>query len=536
MPDDGNQSTYSKFPQFLKVTVKCEDLHISEATVIGYQFKENKLWYEVTTSTSTYTFPEENVYAFEGASTVSRNYRQNVQYAQQYSNRDDVSVNSSVANEAQPRRRYNNHHQSSSTTLLHNQFRIGNQHDIITIQTNNMLRFGSQWEITWKNPEDDPRDFYESLRARVVHYGIYLKRYMDLTKEDSACSLDRSTCVNYDNAYIEMSQSLYTILSTFRSKWFGTNHKLEVLLNYEDDMDGFKTLKAIIKDHHIKLKDMDKCQSMDKPQLTSFPTWFGYMKAYRQWIDFKKAVNREYTNVEHVSNILKLIEDHEAFDLAKQTLKVEIAKFSQNLIPFPPKFTLKQIGITINELLPEHAQSVLPTYQAPVQGTINKVNTRSNQKKPSFQHQHDNDEKEDSSNRQWYDLICSACGVAGHDIAVNGCDNMAIKKNLEGYERGKNKFNTKEVKEIFEQHQIGRKDKRKSGKSQRNILRRRLRKAKQEFCDKSKYNDAKNYYIRVFKEQNPEYDLNDPRQDHNLEVREYDILESEDESVSTEEV
>ena len=102
-------------------------------------------------------------------------------------------------------------------------------------------------------------------------------------------------------------------------------------------------------------------------------------------------------------------------------------------------------------MLPEHAQSVLPTYQAPVQGSINRVSTCANQKQPHFKHQHDKDNKEESQHCQWYDLICSVCRVAGHDIAINGCgDNLVIKKNLEGYERGnKNKFDTKEVKEIF---------------------------------------------------------------------------------------
>ena len=31
---------------------------------------------------------------------------------------------------------------------------------------------------------------------------------------------------------------------------------------------------------------------------------------------------------------------------------------------------------------------------------------------------------------------------------------------------------------------------------------------------------------KMFKEENSEFDLNDPRQDHNLEIKEYNILDS----------
>ena len=44
------------------------------------------------------------------------------------------------------------------------------------------------------------------------------------------------------------------------------------------------------------------------------------------------------------------------------------------------------------------------------------------------------------------------------------------------------------------------------------------------------YEQAKQHYIKSFKAEFDDYDLVDPRQDHNLEIREYDVLDSEPES------
>ena len=48
--------------------------------------------------------------------------------------------------------------------------------------------------------------------------------------------------------------------------------------------------------------------------------------------------------------------------------------------------------------------------------------------------------------------------------------------------------------------------------------------------DPEAFAEAKDLYINKFQEMNPDVDMNDPRQDHNMEIKPYDILESEDEN------
>lgn len=48
--------------------------------------------------------------------------------------------------------------------------------------------------------------------------------------------------------------------------------------------------------------------------------------------------------------------------------------------------------------------------------------------------------------------------------------------------------------------------------------------------DPQAFDEAKLLYINKFQEQHPDVDINDPHQDYNMEIKPYDILESEDEN------
>ena len=525
--------TQVKIPyrRFTKVRVQTEDLSISEATIDGHYYQDGDLWYHIFTARCKYTFPSAQVFEIQQQNESQlRNGEREQQHTTSYPQRDDVSVTSSSTHDYHSRN-YNNR-DPKSRDLLPTQFRIKGQNDIKNIRCPEVLRHGEKWTLQWKDYNEDPKDFYESLRARLLFYGIVLKKYMDLTREEDICGIDKSVFENYDKAYPEMSESLFTILSEFQEKWFGTNPRWDMMLHFEDKRDGFGLLKKLVQTYHPNLKDKIKCETMDKPTIEPHPTWFRYMKHYRRWVQYEENSDsqRHYTDYEHLSNIFKEIEKYDVFDAAKQKIEIVIQTVNHNSVPFPDEFKLHNIAMTIHELLPPDAQTVLPSYNASsTQPTINKVNTRSEKNK-----QRNKDTKDNNPSREWHDVICPACGQAGHHIDIHGCDMMAMRKKLDEYLRKKNRdFNNKAVMEIFEKHQLNKKDKRKSGKSQRNVLRRNLRAARKAYNNDEQYNNIKPKYIRMFKEENPGYDLNDPRQDHNLEIQEYDILDSEPEDEGT---
>lgn len=137
--------------------------------------------------------------------------------------------------------------------------------------------------------------------------------------------------------------------------------------------------------------------------------------------------------------------------------------------------------------------------------------------------------KFDPSSRKFEDIICSACGQADHDIHIHGCDQTAMLEKIQAYKKKtKNNFDAKTVVDIFDEYQKQRRNKQVSGKSARNTLRRRLRAAKLEM-EPNDFVEAKTLYINKFQQMHPEIDLTDPRQDHNMEIKPYDILESEEE-------
>ena len=424
----------------------------------------------------------------------------------------------------------------SSRALMPNQYRIKGQPRERTIMGTNMLRHADNWNLSWKNCNDDPKDFYESLRGRIEDYGIPLKSYMDLTRDSSLLTITRDICQNYDNASKEMSRHLYILINTYKKEWFDTNPKLDLLLHYGEHNDGLGFLQAILKDSHPNLRKLHKSATIDKPRIHNYETWFSYMKQYRKWVDFegKAKIPRQYSPEEHVSNILLEIKDEPSFKVAKEKLDEQMAKVNENLILFPEDLLLHNIGMTIYDLMPADAKTTLPTYNPNSSYTINKVNTRllDNSSKYRGKIQSPSSTSKDKPvYRGWEDVQCPACKTWGHHIDHHGCDHTAINQNIMDYRRAHKKdFDKSSVLDHFKKHQDIIRSRKLSSKKKRNLLRQKLRAAKLDLRhDPQQYDEIKSFYIKSFKKEYREDDLLDPRADNTLDVHEYDILDSEDE-------
>ena len=444
--------------------------------------------------------------------------------------------------------------------LMPNQYQLRGQPKERTIQSTQMLRHANDWNLQWTDMTEDPKDFYENLRHRVEDYEILLNNYMDLDKEHDVSALVESDCKNYKNAHKEMSKALYHLFTTYKDKWFNKNPKLDLLLHYGETRDGFGFLKEILIELHPNLRQVIKSETMDKPQIHQFNTWFEYMNQYRKWVDFEKrsTAKRTYTNEEHVSNILKQIEDIDIFSIAKEKIEQKLLQVDADLIDFPEELELHKIGLTIYRWIPEDKRHSLPSFNQNM--TINKLNqvrnpyqrrsprnhsatpppTRSQEPRQSIlrkpQRTQQQDDPMDSGlkfnpfSRQWEDVICSACGQAGHDIHIHGCDNTAMIEKVNDYRRSNAKhFDRKTVLQLYEEHQKKKRERRVSGKYARNQLRRKLRAAKLEM-DPDIYYEARDLYIKAFKAEHPHAHINDPRADDNLEIEPYSNLDSESES------
>ena len=457
----------------------------------------------------------------------------------------------------------------STRPLMPNQFRYKGQPREITINTTNMLRYASDWNLKWDDVETDPKDFYEDLRNRVENYGIVLKHYMDIDKDTSICAVTSNDIHNYDKAFYEMSKSLYSVINTYKNDWFGSNPKLDLLHHYGENRDGFGLVKEMLADSHPQLQEITKAETMDKPKLVEFNTWFSYMKQYRKWVDFERrtASKREYTPEEHVANILKQISDIPMFKVAKEKLEDKMLKMDEQLFVFPKELELQRIGLTIYNWIPRdqrHSINLGDTSKSEMfSETIHKLNqersrvrnpykskdssgssqyprrnSSSSQQTDNTKYQRDARQKDSfpyppivpPGSRQWEDVICSACGEAGHDILIQGCDNTAKQTKIEEWKRkNRQHFDRNTVLELYEQHQKQKRNKRVSGKRRRNELRRDLRIARAEMSPEA-YREAKDLYIHSFIREHPDDDLKDPREDNLEEIRPYDILDSENES------
>ena len=138
--------------------------------------------------------------------------------------------------------------------------------------------------------------------------------------------------------------------------------------------------------------------------------------------------------------------------------------------------------------------------------------------------------------RGWENVKCPACGQVGHHIDHHGCDHTAMHINITDYkQKHKQDLDNESVLEKFNKYQEQVCQRKLSSKKKRNLLRKKLRAAKIELeNDDNKYREIKAFYIKSFKSDHQDHDLNDPRQDNTMDIKEYDILESEPESDSEE--
>ena len=558
------------------VEVNTGYIFIPQAIVKRHKMMNKELVYDVYTPTERYTFAEKHVTLIKEPNEPKpsptipsappkqhrysyHNKRQ--QYCEDCTSQDDHSTTNdsvSIHQGDDPEVEYIR----TTRQLMPNQYRIKKHPKDKTIQTTKMLREAKDWHLTWKDMNEDPKDFYEDLKSRVEEYGILLKSYFQLTRHEDAAFITEDNCHNYKNAHSEMSKSLYNVIYNNQEEWFDKNPKRDLLYHYKKDRNGFGLIKEIVTSSHPNLRPIIKSETMEKPRIIERSTWFEYMNDYRKWIDFEELCNRNYTQIEHVSNILQQIKGIEMFDGVTKKLEDEIMQYEQASGVFPQSLELHRIGLTIYNWLTPDQQGALSFNPSSITPSIHRMNRPVNQVqnpyRPRGQHQQQRNPPSTASNhqqrqrrnqqqsqqdneynmmnivppgeRRWEDVICSACGQAGHDIFINGCDATAMQTKIEDWKRkNRRHFDAKSVLEIFEDYQKSKQSKRRSAKSNRNTLRRRLRAAKMEMGAEA-YKEAKELYINAFKMEHKDVDMQDPRENHNLEIKPYDILDSEPES------
>ena len=548
--DESKKETESTFSPNTMVMVNSPDIHLPSATVLRHYHINDELFYDVLTNTrrismeSKYIFPLEPTVKPEDVRSMP-NAAPNPFYSGHPDSADDSSTVQHFTMDDDVK--YLPGHQNKP--LMPNQFHVHGQPRERTINGTNMMRHASSWNLQWYDAKSDPKDFYESLKSRVEDYNILLLNYMELTKDKNIAAINNENCKNSDNAILEMSRSMYNLFMTYKKEWFKDNPKIDLLLHYEDNSDGLGFLKAILKDAHPNLRKKVDSETMDKPILSHYQTWFAYMKQYRKWVKFeaKSETKRSYTDIEHVSNILKQIRGIDVFQPAVEAIEEKVRKIDEKIIAFPEEYKLENIGLEIYELMRPEARTILPTYDPPIQGVIHRVNTRSNTRfnnknatshtrpEKRFHPSHAPSNAPSSSNgREWEDVICKACGLPGHDIDTHGCDQTAMKLKMEEYRR-KNQIDKKTLMEKFEKHQKEKRMKRLANRKTRNKLRRQLRAAKLELDNDEEFPELKQFYVNAFRQENQDCNFNDPRANILHDVDAYDILDSEPEVESDQE-
>ena len=118
---------------------------------------------------------------------------------------------------------------------MHNQFQIIGQPKEVKIDSTNMLRYAKDWNISWTDCQQHPCEFYKTLRICMEQYGIFIKQYMHLSKDEDIAVITENNCHNYKNAHSKMSHSIFSLMYTYKDVWFGSNPKVDLLWYYNKD-------------------------------------------------------------------------------------------------------------------------------------------------------------------------------------------------------------------------------------------------------------------------------------------------------------
>ena len=281
-----NQGSHP-YPTDTYVTVQNPYIYIAKAQVHrSQQLPNGKYEYDIFTKTSRYTYHQDYVSLFQNIQDAEPPQVESATNYNSFSSKPQQNKPSTVKNNSNAYKKSSHNafnsafmrqqtycspcsddNDDNTTTnedddvvflrtnkpLMPNQFQFIAQPKEIKIDSTNMLRFAKDWNISWTDCTQDPREFYEILRIRLEAYGILIKPYMNLSKDEDIAVITESNCCNYRNAHSEMSHAIFSAMQTQKVNWFGSNPKVDLLNYYKTDHNGFGFLKEILSDSHPNL-------------------------------------------------------------------------------------------------------------------------------------------------------------------------------------------------------------------------------------------------------------------------------------------
>ena len=147
-----------------------------------------------------------------------------------------------------------------------------------------LVKHAEKWDFDLESVLD-LRGFYDTLVNHFRQYNIFLKDYVDITKDNGLSLIHADNCINPEVAIKQMSQAIMVMFQTYGKDIFKNyTEPLDYISAFKANGNGLGYLKRIMKKRHPNLKDVTNRKAPAAPVFKYFPNIHIFIQAYNGYM------------------------------------------------------------------------------------------------------------------------------------------------------------------------------------------------------------------------------------------------------------
>jgi hypothetical protein len=336
-----------------------------------------------------------------------------------------------------------------------------------------LIKHAEKWDFDLTSVLD-LRGFYDTLVNHFRQYNIYLKDYVNITKDTSLSLIQEDNCINHDVATKQMSQAIMVMFQTYGKDIFKNyTDPLDYISAFKANGNGLGYLKRIMKKRHPNLKDITNRKAPPAPAFKSFPNIHIFIQAYIEWLhDESLRGDRNWSEKEKLDHVLESLDERFQIALSKiDTMLIRLYADPTAPQKLPPQLRVtNELGMYITDLIPDEQKEDLSNRVPKIMAVSTrsqgyKKRLKSPKDKYRFRQQPAGENEKDTTKHQdhvdmdtfkWEILpgqTCPACKKNNHNVYKTGCPALATFANCQAFFDSKPRSLIEKVQRSFNQYQ-----------------------------------------------------------------------------------
>ena len=127
---------------------------------------------------------------------------------------------------------------------------------------------------------------YDNLCIRLRAHNMFIHPYQDINHDDGVELLNKSNCINYNNARRIISENIFLFFNTYKTKIFPNLPSLQAELSqFRQGAKGIEWLNHLMKKRHPRLTRLQRTSNIincdDKPRFKLCKDIYEFLNRYR---------------------------------------------------------------------------------------------------------------------------------------------------------------------------------------------------------------------------------------------------------------